>query len=117
MAGNVQPDSRAMAQLLARRWQEERPYFTLYGNPQGVGLRSSSLPRGVDGGLDLQWSRASAGPLPAATAARRAFADTSGCGSNRDAFLTVLWPTTSAPASAFVHVLSILTGVTSCDPR
>lgn len=48
----------AVAQLLARRWKDNRRYFTPDENAAGVGLRSEWLRPRAHGGLALHWSRA-----------------------------------------------------------
>jgi hypothetical protein len=65
MQGNRQAGITAAAELLARRWKEDRPYFTLQGISRGVGLHSWWLRRRACGGLELHWSRMSAAQLRA----------------------------------------------------
>jgi len=65
MQGNGQAGITAVAELLARRWKEDRPYFTLHGITREVGLRSWWLRRRACGGLDPNWSRTSVARLHA----------------------------------------------------
>jgi hypothetical protein len=50
MKGDDQADMMAVAELLARRWQENRPYFLLQGSDREVGLHCCWLRRRPDGG-------------------------------------------------------------------
>jgi hypothetical protein len=65
MQGNGDAAITAVAELLARRWKEDRPYFTLHGITREVGLRSWWLRHGARGDSDLHWSRMSAARLRA----------------------------------------------------
>jgi hypothetical protein len=65
MKGNGQEGITEVAELHARRWKEDRPYFMLHGINRGVGLPSWWLRRRACGGLDLHWSRMSAAQLRA----------------------------------------------------
>jgi hypothetical protein len=66
MQGNGEVGITAVAELLARRWKEDRPYFMLHAITREVGLHSWWLRRrACGGGLDLQWSRMSAAQLRA----------------------------------------------------
>jgi hypothetical protein len=40
-SANGQVDNTTIAELLARRWRENRPYFTLNGEPREARLQSS----------------------------------------------------------------------------
>jgi len=62
MKGNGQAGITTVAELLARRWKENRPYFTLDGNAR-VGLHSWWLRRHDWRSLELHWSRKSAAQL------------------------------------------------------
>lgn len=55
MSGNGQVGNTALAELLVRRWKEDRPYFTLDEHTRGVGLQASWLPRCGHAGLELCW--------------------------------------------------------------
>jgi hypothetical protein len=57
MSGNGQVGNTALAELLARRWKEGRPYFTRDEQTRGVGLQASWLPRCGHTGLELHWYR------------------------------------------------------------
>jgi hypothetical protein len=57
MMGNGPADITAVAALLARRWKEERPYFTLHEMSPGVGMNSWWVRRHDREGLELHWSR------------------------------------------------------------
>lgn len=65
MQGNGQAGITAVAELLAQRWKEDRPYFTLQGITGEVGLHSWWLRRRACDGLDLHWYRMSAARLRA----------------------------------------------------
>jgi len=65
MQGNGNAGITAVAELLARRWKEDRPYFALHGITREVGLRPWWLRHRARGGLDLHWSRMSAARLRA----------------------------------------------------
>ncbi len=54
---NAQLDHELFADLLARRWREGRPYFTLREPLDGMGLQAWWQRRPGHAGLDLHWSR------------------------------------------------------------
>lgn len=45
------------AELLARRWKEDRRYFAFDENAPGVGPQACWLRRARPGGLEQHWSR------------------------------------------------------------
>jgi hypothetical protein len=45
MSGTGQAGNTALAELLVRRWKEDRPYFMLDEHTRGVWLQASWLPR------------------------------------------------------------------------
>lgn len=55
-SGTGQPDNTAVAELLARRWKEECPYFALHEKNRAASLHSSWLRRSDCGDLALHWS-------------------------------------------------------------
>ena len=57
MTGNGHAGITAVAELLARRWKEHRPYFTLHEITRGVGLNSWWVRRPDRCGLEQRWSR------------------------------------------------------------
>jgi len=52
-------DHTALAELILRRWQEERPYFTLNRNARGAWLEGSWWGQPANSALKLHWSRRS----------------------------------------------------------
>ena len=52
-------DHTAAAALISRRWQEDRPYFTLNGKARGAWLEGSWRWHPADNALKLRWSRRS----------------------------------------------------------
>lgn len=56
MNSNRELGFAAAAELLAQRWTEDRPYFTLNGGTSGAGLQAW-LRRPDDADLELHWSR------------------------------------------------------------
>lgn len=77
MTGNAQPSLSAVARLLARRWLEGRPVFTLVQNPRGARLHPSCLRQDTGGGPDPHGCPRVLRNCPAASAVIREFADTS----------------------------------------
>ena len=51
-----QPDSTVIAELVARRWQEDRRYPALHATNRGAGLEASWLRHCEYGDLMLHWS-------------------------------------------------------------
>jgi hypothetical protein len=49
----------AAAELIARRWREDRPYFTLTGKARGAWLEGSRSLQSENGALTLHWARRS----------------------------------------------------------
>jgi hypothetical protein len=49
----------ALAELISRRWQEDRPYFTLNGIARGAWLEGSWRWQPANNALKLHWSRRS----------------------------------------------------------
>jgi hypothetical protein len=67
MIGNGHSGVTAVAALLARRWKENRPYFTLPGTTQDIALSSWWVRRRDDAGVEQHWFRV----MPAPTWHRR----------------------------------------------
>ena len=57
---DAQPDNAAIAELVARRWQEDRRKPTLHMRNRGAGLRASWLLHCEYGDLILHWSACNA---------------------------------------------------------
>jgi hypothetical protein len=55
-------DHTAVAELISRRWQEDRPYFTLNRKARGVWLEGSWWRQPANSALKLHWSRRSPNP-------------------------------------------------------
>ena len=53
-------DHTALAELISRRWQEDKPYFTLNRKARGAWLEGSWSPQPANRALKLRWSRRSA---------------------------------------------------------
>jgi len=53
-------DHTALAELISRRWQEDKPYFTLNRKAPGAWLEGSWSPQPANSALKLRWSRWSA---------------------------------------------------------
>ena len=49
----------ALAELISRRWQEDRPYFTLNRKARGAWLEGSWCRPPANSALKLHWSRRS----------------------------------------------------------
>ena len=58
-------DSTLLGELIARRWQEDRGYYTLNSNANGGWLKALWKRRAGHGGLELHWTRRG-GPYTAA---------------------------------------------------
>jgi hypothetical protein len=56
-------DHTALAELISRRWQEDRPYFTLNRKARGAWLEGSWSPQPANSSLRLRWSRRSSSAL------------------------------------------------------
>ena len=52
-------DHTALAELISRRWQEDRPYFTLNRKARGAWLEGSWRRQPANSALKLHWSRRS----------------------------------------------------------
>jgi hypothetical protein len=52
-------DHTAVAELIARRWQEDRPYFTLNRKARGAWLEGAWRWQPANNALMLHWSRRS----------------------------------------------------------
>ena len=52
-------DHTALAELISRRWQEDRPYFTLNRKARGAWLEGSWCRQPANSGLKVHWSRRS----------------------------------------------------------
>jgi predicted component of type VI protein secretion system len=52
-------DHTTLAQLISRRWQEDRPYFTPNKKARGAWLEGSWWRQPANGALKLHWSRRS----------------------------------------------------------
>jgi hypothetical protein len=52
-------DHTGAAELISRRWQEDRPYFMLNGRARGAWLEGSWRWQPADNALRLHWSRRS----------------------------------------------------------
>jgi hypothetical protein len=52
-------DHTALAALISRRWQEDRPYFTLNRKARGAWLEGSLWRQPANSALKLHWSRRS----------------------------------------------------------
>ena len=50
-------DHAGAAELISRRWQEDRPYFMLNGRARGAWLEGSWRWQPADNALRLHWSR------------------------------------------------------------
>jgi hypothetical protein len=50
-------DHTALAELISRRWQEDRPYFTLNRRARGAWLEGSWWRQPANSALKLHWSR------------------------------------------------------------
>ena len=75
-SANLRFDHTVLAQLIARRWKQERPYFTLNERPRGAWLQASWERQPGRTALELRWFRrapciASADRLAPARAAFR----------------------------------------------
>ena len=57
MMVNGHADITAVAALLARRWKEDRPYFTVHGITRNTGLSSWWLRRPDCARLEQHWVR------------------------------------------------------------
>jgi len=57
MNDNGQLGSTAVAELLAKRWTEDRPFFTINESPRGSALHAWWLRRPGSAGLKQPWSR------------------------------------------------------------
>jgi hypothetical protein len=55
-------DHIAVAALIARRWQEDRPYFTLNRKARGPWLEGSWRWQPANNALELHWSRRFSAP-------------------------------------------------------
>ena len=53
-------DHTALAELISRRWREDKPYFTLKRLAPGAWLGGSWSPQPANSTLKLCWSRRSA---------------------------------------------------------
>lgn len=58
-SASAQPDPSVLVELLARRWREGRPYFTLRERIEGAGLQAWWQRRPGHRGLGLYWARSS----------------------------------------------------------
>lgn len=65
-------DHTALAELTSRRWQEDRPYFTLNRQARGAWLEGSWSPQPANSALKPRWSRRSAALQMQAVFARTA---------------------------------------------
>lgn len=55
----------ALAEIISRRWREDRPYFALNRKARGTWLQGSSWRQPANSALQLHWSRrSSALPMP-----------------------------------------------------
>jgi hypothetical protein len=52
-------DRAVLAEVVSRRWQEERPYFALNREARGSRLKGSWLRQPTNNALRVQWSRQS----------------------------------------------------------
>ena len=52
-------DHTALAELISRRWQEDKPYFTLNRKARGASLEGSWSPQPANSALKLRCSRGS----------------------------------------------------------
>jgi hypothetical protein len=52
-------DHTALAELISRRWQEDRPYFTPHRKARGAALEGSWWRQPASSALKLHWSRGS----------------------------------------------------------
>ena len=57
MNDNCKLGSMAMAELLAKRWTENRPFFTLSERPRGGAVHAWWLRRPGSAGMEQRWSR------------------------------------------------------------
>ena len=60
MNKTVDLDHTALAELISRRWQEDKPYFTLNRKAPGAWLEGSWSPQPANSAPKLRWSRRSA---------------------------------------------------------
>ena len=58
-------DHTALAALISRRWQEDRPYFKLNRRARGAWLKGSWWRQPANSALKLHWSRRSLAPTDA----------------------------------------------------
>ena len=52
-------DHTALAELISRRWREDRPYFVLTRKARGAWLQGPSWRQPPNSALQLRWSRRS----------------------------------------------------------
>jgi hypothetical protein len=72
MNKTVDFDHTALADLISRRWQEDKPYFTLNRKAPGTWLEGSWWRQPANSALKLRWSRWSAALQMPAVFARTA---------------------------------------------